>query len=211
MGDILNNKKRTLIDIVAKNISEINNRNKTKKKNNKKIVKNISKNNKRFSISSILINQSINEIKNNEEEKSEEEEPEETIEEEPQDKEETITNGGYGTISKHYGMSPTVKYVNYEKIWGHLGNFRSQSMYEKPMDGVFSQSESKSTGVLVDNRVIEKAERHFKYFVLGDVVGDIGYVPPVGANIDSKDWEKYRLMTQMSIYRPLLALFRAVV
>jgi len=207
----VDNKKRTLIDIVAKNISEINNRTKTKKKNNKKIVKNRFKNNKRFSISSILINQPINEIKSNEEEKSEEEKSEETIEEEPEDKEETIANGGYGTISKTYGIVPTVKYVNYDKVWGHLGTFRAQNMYEKPMDGVFSQSESKSTGVLVDNRVIEKAERHFKYFVLGDVMGDIGYVPPVGANIDSKDWEKYRLMTQMSIYRPLLALFRAVV
>ena len=52
----------------------------------------------------------------------------------------------------------------------------------------------------------KKAAKHFRYFVSGDVVGDIGYVPPTGLNINSKDWEKYKLMSMMSIYQPLIKL-----
>jgi len=152
----------------------------------------------------------IKEIKDKYKE-SKEEDLEETAVEESEDKKEKAAVGGYGTIKPYSGMSPYVKYADYGKIWGHVGTFRSQSMYENPADGSFSQSESKSTGVFLDNKVIEKAERHFKYFVPGELVGDVGYVPPVGSNINSKDWEKYKIMSQMSIYRPLLALFRAIV
>jgi len=68
-----------------------------------------------------------------------------------------------------------------------------------------------STREMVGMETIEKAAKHFKYFVMGEVMGDIGYVPPTGLGINSKDWEKYRLMTQISFYRPLLKLMHSVI
>lgn len=208
-GGFLNTIKSTLIELVTKNFVEMS---KKKKVSNKRAkVRNRFTASTKLSISSILINLKINEaVFQAKEEKSDEEDLEETTEEEPEDKKERVAHGGYGTIKPYSGMSPYTNYANYDKIWGHIGTFRSQSMYENPVDGFFPQNDSKSTGVLVDNKVIEKAQRHFKYFIAGEVIGDVGYVPPVGANVDSKEWEKYRMMTMMSIYRPLLALFRAI-
>ncbi len=202
----LGNIETILISLITKNFVGIK-RGKRAKNNGKNIKRKLQ--NPKFSISTISINSALKEVKNeSKEKKSKEDNLEETTEEESGDKKEIIVNGGYGTISKHYGTSQVTKYVNYEKIWSNIGTFKTQGMYDN-LAGSFSQSENKSTGVLVDNKVIEKAERHFKYFVPGDIIGDVGLVPPVGVNINSKDWEKYRTMTQMSIYRPLLALFRA--
>ena len=67
-----------------------------------------------------------------------------------------------------------------------------------------------SSREMVSMETLDKAAKHFKYFVRGEVLGDIGLVPPTGANINSKDWEKYRLMTFMSIYQPLLKLMRSM-
>ena len=205
----MDNKKRTLIELITKNFVEISKKKRTITAN-RKITKNSNKTilNSGFSISSILISSTIKDKTKKKE--SKEEDLEDTTEEESDDKKKLNVNGGYGTIKTYTGMSSYTNYADYGKIWRHVGTFRSQSMYEKPMDGFSSQNESKSTGVLLDNKVIEKAERHFKYFRAGEVIGDVGYVPPVGINIDSKEWEKYRMMTQMSIYRPLLALFRAI-
>ena len=207
----MNNIKSTLIDLVTKNFELNKKRNRIQNniKRNKK--RSIIVSNSKFSISSNIINMAFKEIEDKNKEEKSEEDLEETAEEESEDKRKLTQNGGYGTIKNYSGISTYVKYTDYSKIWNHIGTFRSQSMYENPMEGFFPQSDSKSTGILLDNKVIEKAERHFKYFFTGEVIGDVGYVPPVGANINSKDWEKYRMMTQMSIYRPLIALFRAIV
>ena len=134
------------------------------------------------------------------------------IEEKANDGSSTISNGGYGTISKHYGISPVVKHLDYTKLFSYLGAFRAKGMYEDlaygDMGGAASNGDE-STRQMVSKETMEKAAKHFKYFVRGDVLGDIGLVPPVGLNIDSGEWEKYRLMGMMSVYRPLLALKRA--
>ncbi len=209
-GGFLENIKGTLIELITRNFVEISKKRRANKKNSKSAKSGNRLVNSPNSISSIIISPEIRKIKNKSEKKPRAENLEETTEE-SEDKPEIAANGGYGTVSRHYGMSPVDSYVKYDQVWKHIGTFRSQSMYENLMEGFFSQSENKSSGILVDNKVIEKAERHFKYFISGEVIGDVGYVPPVGVNIDSKDWEKYRMMTQMSIYRPLLALFRAIV
>ena len=120
--------------------------------------------------------------------------------------------GGYGTIKPYVGMSPYAQYADYNKIWKHIGSFTTNGAYGNSFEKASLRSSvSESTGILVSMEVIEKAQKHFKYFVRGDVMGDVGYVPPFGAGIDSKDWEKYRMMTQMSIYMPLLKLMRSVI
>ena len=124
---------------------------------------------------------------------------------------ETEVTGGYGTVSKSNGYFINPKYANYSKIWNNLGNFRSKNMYEdvdSPTE-FFSNIQNESSREMVSTETIEKAAKHFKYFVRGDVIGDIGFVPPVGLNINSKDWEKYRLMSMMSIYQPIIAMKRS--
>ena len=120
--------------------------------------------------------------------------------------------GGYGTIKPYVGMSPYVQYADYNRIWKHIGSFTTNGAYGNSFERASLRSSvSESTGILVSMEVVEKAQKHFKYFVRGDIMGDVGYVPPFGAGIDSKDWEKYRMMTQMSIYMPLLKLVRSVI
>lgn len=191
-GDLVDRVKETLLELVVKNFSEIKN----------KTAKSKSINNPAFSISAILINSAINEKK-----ELKEEDLEETTEEEPKDKNKLIVNGGYGTINKNYGMSSVVKYTHYDKIWGHLGKFKTNNMYgDSESPNKIAMNNGESSREMVSMETIDKAAKHSKYFQSGDSMGDVGFVPPVGANISSKDWEKYRLMTFMSIYKPLMNL-----
>ncbi|MBW2976953.1 hypothetical protein KY347_05910 [Candidatus Woesearchaeota archaeon] len=197
--------KNTLIDLIAKNFIEINKKSRLKSKNRKNYLrKNIAG---EFSISAVLINSALKEVKGKSKETlSKKEVLEETTEEESKNNR-GIINGGYGAISKHYGISPGVKYSDYSSIWSHLGSFRTYNAYE----GLESSNSAaikngESSREMISLETIDKAAKHFKYFVVGDVMGDIGFVPPVGSGIDSKEWEKYRLMTQMSIYQPFLKL-----
>ena len=163
------------------------------------------------SISNITISSSIKKAKQNKAEASKIEESFwNDIDEKTKDEREIIENGGYGTISRDYGISPVVRYADYTKIWGHLGRFRAYGAYEIAENGNnVSMENEESTRQMVSKETMERAAKHFKYFVRGEILGDIGFVPSFGLNIDSGEWEKYRLMSMMSIYRPLLALKRA--
>ena len=204
--------KDTISELIAKNILEIT---KSKSRKNKK-QRNISISSQQKTSVSLSITNIIasSEIKESEKEEMQELKLEEVAEEENSGiKGEKEKPGGYGTVKAYAGASPNTSYTNYESIWSHLGVFRSKGAYESPFEkqGLGIDSTNESTGILVSNEVIAKAEKHFKYFVRGEIMGDVGYVPPAGLGIDSKDWEKYRMMTQMSIYRPLLKLIRSFV
>ena len=68
---------------------------------------------------------------------------------------------------------------------------------------------TESSKEMVSFETVDKAAKHFKYFVVGEIMDSVpGYVPPTGSNINSKDWEKYRVMTMMSIYQPIIALHK---
>lgn len=166
-----------------------------------------------LSISNIIISSSITIPKKSKNETAREEKDfDGDIEEKANDGSSIISNGGYGTISKHYGISPVTKHLDYTKLFSYLGAFRAKGMYEDLAErsvGIAAGNGDESTREMVGKETMEKAAKHFKYFIMGDVQGDIGLVPPVGLNIDSGEWEKYRLMGMMSIYRPLLALKRA--
>jgi hypothetical protein len=118
-----------------------------------------------------------------------------------------IFNGGYGTVSRVYGTPPPVKYVDYDKLFSHLGTFRTYGLYGKVEEEKATIRQMvESTKEMVSTETIEKAAKHFKYFVAGEMINNVGYVPPFGMGISSKEWEKYRLMTMMSIYQPLIKL-----
>lgn len=193
--------KGTLTEILITNFFE------TKKK---KINQDGKKPNSLFSLSAILINSHIQEVKGK---KTKNAKNKDTLEEETKEetkidnKKEKLVNGGYGTVNKLYRFSPIVKYTDYNKIWGHLGRFITYSMYgDIEGENNITIKDGESSRQMVSTETIEKAAKHFKYFVVGEILGDIGFVPPVGLNIDSKEWEKYRLMSIMSIYQPLLRL-----
>ena len=209
-------KKENIAEIVLKTALELEKKNKNAG-NNKKVKEEKSikprfsgKNNTKINIS-ILKNLWKTLIVNSKEPKKEKQ-AEEAAEETSLDKDkETEVHGGYGTLSGNAGYLPNIKYVNYDKIWSHIGNFRSKDMYENTGFGLNGHNEAgtESTREMLSNETIDKATKHFKYFVRGEVLGDIGFVPPTGSNIDSKEWEKYRTMWMMSTYRPLFALKRS--
>lgn len=197
--------ENTLIKLITTNFMELKGKNKTINKSRKKNKPVLN------SISSILINSAVKKVKDENKDIIKEENLEETTEEEHKDKKEVIVNGGYGTISTHYGISPGAKYTNYDKIWSHIGSFRAYAAHEGAKNSnEVAMNNGESSREMVSTETMDKAAKHFKYFVSGDTMGDIGFVPPVGININSKDWEKYRLMTQMSIYRPLIKLMNSV-
>lgn len=164
-------------------------------------------------ISNILASSAANE--DEPDKKGNQELGEETLEQSAEgleDKKQKVVHGGYGAIIHYSGMSPDAKYTDYGRIWGHLGSFKSYNMHhntESPNEIAMRNGESAME--MVGMETIEKAAKHFKYFVRGEVLGDIGYVPAFGLGIDSKEWEKYRLMTQISFYRPLLKLMHSVI
>ena len=212
MGDFLDNKKRTLIELVVKNFVEA----KKKINVNRRKTRNRNPQNYNSPISIVLINSAIKEITSEDKEgTSEKEDLEETTGDVSEDKNKIIINGGYGTVSKHYGISQVVKYTNYSRIWSHLGTFRAKSMYENSENSnEIAMGNGESTREMISRRTLERAARIFKYFMRPaatleahpDMYTVVGLAPPPGANIDSKEWEKYLLMMKMSIYQPLLKL-----
>lgn len=204
--------KNTLVDLVVKHIKDNRYKN-TKKNRNEKHRANRKSNIKHIIPTgiSLIVNAALKQSKSNKKKAAQEKsELEETTEESKSKSGEQP--GGYGTIKPYAGMSPYVQYADYGKIWKHIGTFSTNGAYGTSFERESLRSSvSESSGILVGMEVIEKAQKHFKYFVRGDIMGDIGYVPPFGTGIDSKDWEKYRMMTQMSIYMPLLKLMRSMV
>jgi len=226
-GDFLTRIKKTLVELVRKTLFASKKRKKIKsstkkyfsankrKKIKSSTIKSLNSNKRKrqksssgFSISSLVINSSINEVKEDKNDKKEELE-EEVSEEILETEEEVIVNGGYGTVSTAYENAPVVKYTDYGKIFKYLGSFKTKNSYDSfNFENIRKEGSAmnESTREMVSLETMEKAAKHFKYFVRGEIIGDVGFVPPFGSNIDSKEWEKYRLMSQMSIYAPLLKL-----
>ncbi|MBI2651280.1 hypothetical protein HYX01_02320 [Candidatus Woesearchaeota archaeon] len=204
MGNI----KNTLIELVIRHFKDSNNKKRSEKAAKKRAE--IMSHNKPVIIAAILHKTSKQSAKKESKEKKQGdlEDLEDVTSGKP--KSENIRansgygiNSGYADISKHYGISPAVVYTDYNKIWSHLGKFKAGTLYDKTSKiGAVTESSRE----MVSEETVDKATKHFKYFVRGEIVGDFGFVPPVGINIDSKDWEKYRFMSMLSIYRPLLKL-----
>ena len=207
--DIISN--MTLDTIILELILLNLKKNKPKKKQNKPKNKINKKNTVApiCSLTQVLINKAIEKAKKTpKKEKNKEDKIIYAVKEEKA----IITNGGYGTVSKVYGASPIAKYTNYDKLFSHLGTFKARGMYEDIGEReVQTKQMIESTREMVSTETMDKAAKHFKYFVVGEQLSVVaGYVPPVGMGINSKEWEKYRLMTMMSIYQPLLKLQKTI-
>ncbi len=215
-GGFVGKIKETLVELILRNFSEAN-AHKAKKCIKKQFSKRANKgiSGQKSSIAAIIRSIVANSITTDENtEEGKKENLEIAAEQEPEDKEEKVVHGGYGTIKPYAGMSPNVKYTDYNRIWSHLGAFRTYRMFEHLDDAsnaVLANGESSRE--MVSERTMDMAARNFKFFgnmninnTAQDYYTITSLVPPVGANIDSKDWEKYVLMMKMSIYQPLIAL-----
>ena len=212
-GGFVGKIKETLVELILRNFIGVN-AYKTKRRAKNQFSRRANKriSGQKSSIAAIIQNIAANSITTDENtSEGKKENLEIFAEEKSEDKEEKPVHGGYGTIKQYVGISPYTKYANYDKIWGHLGSFRTNAYGSAEKTQIqIAMDNGESSREMVSYETINKAERHFKYFVMGELVGEVGLVPPVGIGIDSKDWEKYRLMTFMSIYRPLLKLMHSL-
>ena len=105
-----------------------------------------------------------------------------------------LENAGYGTVSKSYGSLIKAAYIDYGKLFSYLGEIKSRNAFED-----FDASPTQLTNRIldqgnkfyfVDREVIDTGVRTLKYFIPGEITGEI-HVVPVGVN--STDWEKFKL------------------
>ena len=116
---------------------------------------------------------------------------------ESEDKKDNI--GGYGTISKSYAIVPSASYVDYGKLFSHLGNFRSQSAYESmgSNNGSMNNNQLGDAGKfsLIDRETMETGARHVRYFAQGNDISTLSSVPITGMN--SAEWEEFKLWMKL--------------
>ena len=111
------------------------------------------------------------------------------------DERESKANGGYGIVSKSYANAPHNSYIDYEKLFGYLGKFRSQSAYENMGDNVEFLNKSAESGSfnLADKDSMDKIGRFDKYMRTPDMAIQtmaLSLVPIAG--LSSGEWEEIK-------------------
>ena len=104
--------------------------------------------------------------------------------------------GGYGAVSRFYGISPRKAYIDYEKLFSYLGKFKAKgsSYSDAPTEALNSSTESKSFE-LVSREALDKGARHVKYFFpkAADFYANLTSLVPA-AGMNSAEWEQFKLM-----------------
>lgn len=105
--------------------------------------------------------------------------------------------GGYGTVSKSYGISPTSSYIDYEKLFSYLGKLRVKSAYESFDNGLANNNlRENDSFLLIGLETIEKGTRHVRYFMgAGQELNVNSLVPISGMN--SVEWEQFKLWMKL--------------
>ncbi|MBI2647365.1 hypothetical protein HYW99_02720 [Candidatus Woesearchaeota archaeon] len=106
-----------------------------------------------------------------------------------------IINGGYGTISRSYGITPVTSYVNYERLFSYLGKFKTQNAYENMAEhlGVLNKSTESGSFVLADKDAMDKIgrfEKYMKYPAMDMPIMALSLVPIAG--LSSVEWEEIK-------------------
>lgn len=114
-----------------------------------------------------------------------------------------IFNGGYGTVSKGYGAAPHASYVDYGKLFSHLGSFRAKQPYENMAEhvGALNRETESRSFVLADKQTMERGAGYVKYFLGGIALNpDSGAHPsslvPV-AGMNSSEWEQFKMWMKL--------------
>lgn len=110
-------------------------------------------------------------------------------------------NGGYGSVSKSYGMSPRSSYADYGKLFSHIGSFRAKQPYESSADHLDAlNKEGQSSFQLISAEAMDKVGKYIKYFRPADPRFDFhtaanSLVPMFGMN--SGEWEQVKLWIKL--------------
>lgn len=137
-------------------------------------------------------------------EKSKKERKKKPVEEEKsykllKDDRDIIFNGGYGTVSKSYGSTPRTSYLDYGKLFSHLGSFKAKQPYENMAEhlGAMNKAAESSSFTLVDSETLQKGGWHIKYFYhpgrFDMYTALTSLVSPI-PGISSAEWEKFKLL-----------------
>ena len=158
------------------------------------------------SIISILIKNAVEKSKKDKKEKPVEEDKNYKI---VKDDREIDINGGYGTVSKNYGMSPRASYADYGKMFSHLGAFRAKQPYENMAEhvGALNKITDSSSFALVDSETLQKGGFYVKYFAHPgrfDMYSALGSLVCPIPGMNSMEWEKFKLLMMMD--KPLYTL-----
>ena len=111
-------------------------------------------------------------------------------------------NGGYGSVSKSYGMSPRSSYADYGKLFSHIGSFRAKQPYESSADHLdaLNKAGESSSFQLISAEAMDKVGKYIKYFRPADPRFDFhtaanSLVPMFGMN--SGEWEQVKLWMKL--------------
>lgn len=118
-------------------------------------------------------------------------------------KEENAQNiGGYGTVSKSYGITPHSSYIDYGKLFSYLGKFRARSPYQSLNDSN-QQNKGENGFALASSETMDKAARHIKYlrsssreFGVGAGGIDALSMVPMG-DMSAGEWAEFKLWFQL--------------
>lgn len=154
------------------------------------------------SIVNILIKNAVEKTKRDKKEKPVEEHKSYKV---VKDGRELEINGGYGAVSKSYGMSPKSSYADYGKMFSHLGTFRAKQPYENMAEHSDNNKALDDSGfVLVSSETMEKGKFYIRYFNSKVPIAKNSLVP-LAPGMSSKDWEEFlwfmRLDTAMYLLK----------
>ncbi|MBI2558893.1 hypothetical protein HYW20_06225 [Candidatus Woesearchaeota archaeon] len=186
--------KKTLGDRVIKNFSKVKLRKasvRVPRLNVKKANAAKSKSDDRIPISSIiniLIKSAAEKAKKERKERAHEDKSYKLA------KEELPSAGGYGSVSKSYGISPHSSYVDYKKLFSYLGKFRAKSAYEDVGDTPVNASNEENAFALIGIETMDKGARYVKYFFPkgADFHATLTSLVPI-AGMSSSEWEQFKL------------------
>ena len=194
-------KKRTLADKVKKNFSRVKLRKSSVKVPGLKIRK-INIGNQASSVKipvsalvNILIRSALEKTKKIKENKIASEDKKYTLSKENN----SVVQGGYGTVSRNYGSLIRSPYVNYGKLFSYLGNFKAKSPYDSigsPLE-MLNKSLEGSGFALIDREAMDKGAKHVRYFM--SPVSDLNMASLVAptASMSSGEWEQFKLFMQL--------------
>lgn len=117
--------------------------------------------------------------------------------------------GGYGAVSKVYGITPHTSYVDYARLFSHLGKFRAKSAYENMAEHIeaLNNAAESDSFVLADRETIDKGKFYVRYTNSKIPIDKTSLVPIAGMN--SAEWEEFKLFMRLDTAMYLLKISTA--
>ncbi|MDP6648398.1 MAG: hypothetical protein QGH34_03330 [Candidatus Woesearchaeota archaeon] len=125
-------------------------------------------------------------------------------------KEKHVNQGGYGTVSKTYGVVFS-SYVSYAKLFSYLGKFKAKNPYQNIEFDNFQNSDrmllDDNKFNLIEKETMDKGAKHIKYFHPKNVDIDTTSLVPI-AGMSSGEWEQFKLWMKLD---PVMYLLKTTI